>query len=401
MPNQDPNQPITSSIPLVSVQQTDLPPLPPDFQDIPEEKPVAQAAVDSPTVQQPTDESVGSAAPSMNDISSIVKSPKKKFGTGKIIATILGIFLLVGGVGVGVTLTQQQQTLQPKAAGCSRCACGCVYNSDGTNSCNSPCATNPPSTANDSTQGQTCAYSCIQNNGACPAGSYSQQGSCNAVGAVCCKVSDSANTASGAVAGCVFDNYKDHNVCVELNGTWQKCEANPTGEMGVKSDCKTTAGFSCSDYTGGLYPSCVTGGYCINTSQSCTPAVPTYANCVNDATCGTTTTTTTTSSTPTPTPTSTAPYCVAVKAYDSSWTSLTSTELSALTTGSVVNFCVAGSAPSGTFDMAQFTIDGTQLATTTTQRPSSTDYCQSYTILSTDTTVTVTAKIHHSTLGWF
>jgi hypothetical protein len=56
---------------------------------------------------------------------------------------------------------------------------------------------------------------------------------------------------------------------------------------------------------------------------------------------------------------------------------------------------VTGSASSGSFDMAQFTIDGTQLPTTTMQRPSSTDFCQNYTILSTDTTVTVTAKVHH------
>jgi hypothetical protein len=63
--------------------------------------------------------------------------------------------------------------------------------------------------------------------------------------------------------------------------------------------------------------------------------------------------------------------------------------------GKTVNFCVTGAAPSGTFDMAQFTIDGTQLATTIVKRPGSSDFCQSYTIKVTDTTVTVKAMIHH------
>jgi hypothetical protein len=106
-------------------------------------------------------------------------------------------------------------------------------------------------------------------------------------------------------------------------------------------------------------------------------------------------------SSPTPTATPAAPYCAAVKAYSSTWAALTSTDLSTLTSGTVVNFCVSGSVSSGTFSKAQFTINGVQQAETTTLRAGSTDYCQSYTILSTDKTVTVTAKIYHSTLGWF
>jgi hypothetical protein len=47
----------------------------------------------------------------------MVASPKKKFGGKRIIATILGIFLLVGGVGAGIVLTQQQQLFQQKAEG--------------------------------------------------------------------------------------------------------------------------------------------------------------------------------------------------------------------------------------------------------------------------------------------
>jgi hypothetical protein len=92
---------------------------------------------------------------------------------------------------------------------------------------------------------------------------------------------------------------------------------------------------------------------------------------------------------------------MAVNAYDASWGSLTKSQLSLLAVGAQVNFCVSGSAPSGTFDKAQFKINTTLEPETTTQRPGSSDYCQSYTILSTDTTVNVQAKIHHTTLGWF
>jgi uncharacterized protein HemX len=46
----------------------------------------------------------------------VTGAPKKKFGTGKIIATILGLFLLIGGIGGGVLLTQQNQNVSEKAA---------------------------------------------------------------------------------------------------------------------------------------------------------------------------------------------------------------------------------------------------------------------------------------------
>lgn len=61
----------------------------------------------------------GSAAPSNDlNISGVVGTtpPKKKFAGGKVIATILGLFLLVGGVGAGVFLTSQDQNISEKAS---------------------------------------------------------------------------------------------------------------------------------------------------------------------------------------------------------------------------------------------------------------------------------------------
>jgi hypothetical protein len=112
------------------------------------------------------------------------------------------------------------------------------------------------------------------------------------------------------------------------------------------------------------------------------------------------TSTSTSTPTPTPTPSPGAPSCISVKAYDDGWTALTPTQLSALTVGDVVNFCVNGTSTIGAFDKAQFMINSTLKPETTTPRPGTEDFCQSYTILSTDTTVDVKAKIHHTTLGW-
>ncbi len=73
----------------------------------------------SPASSVPVDS--GSAAPN-NDLamSGVVGTtpPKKKFAGGKVIATILGLFLLVGGVGAGVFLTSENQDIREKASSC-------------------------------------------------------------------------------------------------------------------------------------------------------------------------------------------------------------------------------------------------------------------------------------------
>jgi len=112
----DTEQPsLSGSIPV----QNDLPPLPDymtqtDANDV-QENTSAPVVENAPTEQQPSDDLSGSAAPS--DLPPMVAAPKKKFGGKRIIATILGIFLLVGGIGAGIVLTQQQQLFQQKAEG--------------------------------------------------------------------------------------------------------------------------------------------------------------------------------------------------------------------------------------------------------------------------------------------
>lgn len=318
-PNQNQPQNTTPSVPFSP--QADLPPLPPEFQNLP-----TQESTTPPATVTPADDS-GSAAPPIPEFSNVTSAPKKKFGTKKIIATILGILLLIGGVGTGILLTQQQQLFNQKA--------DVVYT----------CTTNT----------DACTPKWVQNHIIC--------GTCDG----------------------------DY-VC----GTWQ-------GEMGV-NQANCCAGGCSEDY-----PWNGTGGWCLSsTTSNKETCFHSATDCARVEPCSVTPPNppnpqppTTPSPLPptTPPPSPVAPYCAAIKAYSADWTLLSASDLSALAIGAEIKFCVNGAAPSGTFDMAKFTINGVLQPETTTQRPSSTDFCQLYTI--TDNTITVSAQIHHATEGWF
>jgi hypothetical protein len=411
MPNQsDPNQPTDQPVsPLTSV-------VPPVFPTPSEDVSPFPAGTPAP-VAAPIDQPTGSAAPPPPEFS-VVSGPKKKFGTAKIIASILGLFILIGGVGAGVLLTRQQQILQPKAdysCGSQTCKASEVCCNDGCHSAGYNCAPNNTPISNDprkacmtdgngnptgnfwcsdcggfclsGSAGYGCSYAALQKCGATPVPSASPS-SCTGVG---------CNSNSCSISSTYFGSscFVDYYYCPDgVNGD-SSCIENPKSGLQSASFSKS-CGVEQIDIYCPVCGSNATGGIFISTNHGvCSSPGPTH----------TPTATPTGTPTPTPTPTLTptpaAPYCAAVKAYDVSWNVLTNAQLSSLTAGTSVNFCVTGTAPSGIFDSARFTIDGTQLAVTTLQRPSSTDFCQNYTILSTDTTVTVSALIHHSTLGWF
>jgi hypothetical protein len=423
-PTQNPNPvtppadaPIAPPVPPIISPQTDLPPLSPDFQKLPE---------DGTSAAPPANGGDGSAAPP--DISSVIPKAKKKFGGGKIIATILGLIVLVGGVGAGIVLTQQQQLFQQKASDntCSNpnpsCKCspadeshcqgtfftkGCTETTDGS-ACDITCA--GVKSCSDDNGADKCdnssAAACkgvdvgyvVDSNwtGECPGGkptcSNGIQLVCKISSGTSCNANCKCNAAPPSPSstplvedGCIFDNFETK--C--SNG--QMCDV-PKGEYGfAESKCSGVnapdTGDKCSTYGSQYY--CIPGGYCIRNS-TCQPNDVAVKNCHEDSSC---------SPTNPPSGSPTAPSCIAVKAYDSAWAALTNTQLSALTTGDLVNFCVSGNA-SGTFDKAQFMINTTLGPETTTKRPSSKDFCQSYTILSTDTTVNVKAKIHSTTGVW-
>lgn len=104
-----------------TTQTTNPPSVVPDFQSTAQQDvppiPKQPEEVNQNQDTQPNNNegmSQGSAAPS--DFPDTTPAPKKKFGRGKVIATILGLLLLVGGVGAGVFVTQTNQDIRERAA---------------------------------------------------------------------------------------------------------------------------------------------------------------------------------------------------------------------------------------------------------------------------------------------
>ena len=380
MPNQnDPTQ-NPNPVPPSVFPQSDLPPLPPEFQNLPKNDVPATAPIDS--------HAASSAPPNFSPITS---KPKKKFGGGKIIATILGLIILVGGVGAGIMLTQQKQLVNQKAA---------------TTAC-----TNAGSTEN--CYGKNVGDTCTGGVGTCNLNGNGIGCSCNTGGGSGGEVANcSGNT-------CSVGGFYDANSCYvvhfgcntiggkDINGNWLGCNDWIIATKVQSATFNQTCGGEqidvvCAAHTIPGEPFISTGHTSPCNGQP--TAIPTTQPTNNPTASPTASPSPTPTVTPTPTPTPTetpiVPSCIAVKAYDSEWTFIPETQLPSLTVGNVVNFCVGGSAPAGTFDKAQFMINSVLKAETTDPRPGTNDFCQTYTILSTDTTVNVKAKIHHSTGGW-
>lgn len=108
------------------------------------------------------------------------------------------------------------------------------------------------------------------------------------------------------------------------------------------------------------------------------------------------------------TPAPTAPpqaMCQYIKPYTAGiyWVELTRETLARFQPGRRVRFCAAGFAPGSTgyFDKAQFKINGVTRPETSIHKPGSPNViCDVYTIPTGVTRYTITAKIHHTVLGW-
>lgn len=371
-------QSVGSSQPVSPVfPQSDLPPLPPDFQTV-----VADNSSPTPvksSTDQPINPAIGSAAPVSTFPPVISPSPKKKFGGGRIIATILGLFLLIGGVGAGTYLVQQNQNVAEMAKSkdyadkCKGVVCESNEECRGDGNCvwvGNPTDENIP------------GYVCTSQN--CPGPAFYCQSSNNCLDAPGYFQGEAVIPINDSSVSCSSSEKKVNNKCVPAGN----CQNN-TGNCYVK----TKIGVGDGDKQvcdGPHWTTCAEGYICSN--EDCVPSgggggvggtpseeTPDVATVI---------------------PTTPTAQCQNIKAYSPTWTLLTNTQLSALTVGSQVNFCATGSASEGNFDRAKFTINGTAQAETTTVRPGSTDFCQLYTIPAATTAFNVSAQIHHVTLGW-
>lgn len=317
------------------LHSTDLPPLAPDFQNV---------SGGADTVNKTEDKNVPDANSGTNapfpDLPITTGSPKKKFGGGKIIATILGIFLLIGGIAGGVILTQQNQNLSEKAGG------------------------DPDYTICNTTNALMgyCSPPAGGGNGCISAGCGSEQ-ICHIQGGQTGTYGVCVN-ATSFITACTGDGRQpSHNS--NNPSAWTCCAAGYVAGPNQQGCVPNTTG---TNPPGGTNPP-ATNPPGTNPPGTNPPNNPT-AQCQN------------------------------IKAYSSTWALLTDAQLSTLTPSTVVNFCVLGTASEGTFDRAKFTINTVAQAETTTKRPTTNDFCQSYAIPAGVTSFNLTAQIHHATLGW-
>ena len=107
--------------------------------------------------------------------------------------------------------------------------------------------------------------------------------------------------------------------------------------------------------------------------------------------------------TPTPTPPPTA-QCREIKAYDTNWNPLSTSDLEKLLPGSKIRFTVIGSTSAGIFDKAKFSVNGVGSGEVTQKKPGTEEFYFEYTIQVSDAgkNLTVEALVHHAGLNqWF
>ncbi len=335
---------------------------------------------------------VGSAAPSVDIVMPpVITSQRKKFPGGKVIATILGLFLLVGGLGAGILLVDQNQNINEEA-GYTDCMATCMRQIGDKEECEYVCGNGG---SNDGPGDGT--NKCTRDD-ACPPGQK-----CNPDGK--CEVKDKPTDKSCRGKEDCPDGYacvgpsSEKATCVLASTipTIAFCDGNTPGVPESIGQCCVPGGGTSWDYINGKpfdgdhWTTCAAGYECVQ-GEGCFKSGGGEGG---------------TRPTPTPGPTrqpsppaTISASCQNLLAYDTNWKLYRPEQLSLLKPGQNLYFCVTGSASSGYFDKAKFTINGEQFSETTTKRPNSDDYCQLYTIKSGVSRHDVSAQIHHVTLGW-
>lgn len=359
----------------------------------------------------------GSAAPAGDIIPPSVVIPEKssstpdlstqtnkKFGgkKGKFIATILGILLLVGSIGAGVILVQQQQDVREKA-----------YLEEDPYTPGGPPTSPPyipPPPKDDDPPPPPASDECMtpddcgtNSNGCLATGCIGSPRKCTYPLGTCTSEDD-----GGVDPGDVVD---------EGGGEGDACNivTNPCAEGFV---CHSLGGDASTDeicVDDAIVTSCEAQGRIWTENQwgrgmtCCLPGYEAWSGgdgCIKADTGGGETTPTT------PPSITEAAQCVDVKAYDTDWNQLTSTQLSQLVAGDVIRFTVMGTSQTitggltkttaglGLFSKARFTINGTLRSEVTTLKPNTIEFYDEYTIPEGMFTFNITAQVFHDSLGW-
>lgn len=220
-------------------------------------------------------------------------------------------------------------------------------------------------------------------------------------GGACTQTSDCRPAANGGTvtcangicqnATCIGKTIPGANCdCSALNACGQQCSAS-LGLCQAGSECRYVVGPACTNALGTTYcvPIPLPTGWqdlsCVARDQGnnyvLNPAGqnPTLAQ-IQEA-CN---------------PTPVAPQCTGVTIYDTNWNLLTAAQLSALRPNDRIRLVVAGSASSGVFDRARFTVNGTLRPEVTTTMPNNGNFYDEYIIPAGTTTFNVSAQIHHA-----
>ncbi len=104
-------------------------------------------------------------------------------------------------------------------------------------------------------------------------------------------------------------------------------------------------------------------------------------------------------STPPPTPATAS--CSDIRIYDDNWNLLSSSDLESLTPGETIRLAVSGTTNIGFFDKARFIVNGQTLPETSNTKPGTDEFYSEYSIPGDVDNFTIDAELHHSSLGWF
>ena len=312
----------------------------------------------------------------------VIVSPHvpKKYGGSKVIATIFGIIVLVGGITAGVILVQRQQQIAERAASGSECQqapdCILLENPGNSDSFSSPqeivevaitakdVFTFQPGLTEDGCyrvkiEGRELAWQRYGGGPDCKDVSNVQirfQGSTEFM-RICHYTSNLSEHPWQAIEISVasWPIHKSHG-----DFLWEGPEEIWPPDPGLSDPTGITdADLWCED----------------NAPPTITPGVTDTPKIIAE--------------------------CSSVKAYDTNWNLLSQTELSNLESGIHVRFTVSGTASSGSFDKARFSLNSTDLGETTLKKPGSDEFYIEYTVATNVTSFTVGAQVHHSELGWF
>lgn len=292
--------------------------------------------------------------------------------TGRIITSILGILILLGGLGTGVILVKQQQLFEQKAASdCDDCYYECR---DWPNQSNchaycdaydARCKSGNPTPTPGGGGNPTPTPGGGGGSGTCDPPSVANcQG--QSVGYKFCFLGWKMKCVNAGYGTCGQDYTTDPPT--SCGG------GDPTPTPGEKG-----AGCHFDGSVGACRGQCPEGKYCgygpQNPSCYC---VDTDSGSTGESVTGTYT----------------------VTAYNTSWQNLDQNQLSVLKAGDKIRFAVSGSS-TAQIDKAKFIINGEQTAEVTQRRPGTGEYYYEYTLPVNVTSFTVNAQLHTVNSGWF